>query len=156
MPRPMIVPALVLLVPLLCGGAAAPVPAVGPRPPAVLAVRSDREPLRPGPGAQAAAGSVAVSIPVVFRVDVLSQVTTSGRCAVVVAVTDGRPARPGFTVVAAGGGRGALDAAQVPGNAMRATDVRVQGPTARYPAGLGIGSVRLTGTFDSCPRWSLR
>lgn len=168
MPRRLIVTVLALTLPLLLAGAAAPHDQGGRADRAATglddAVRVGARVLdpalrRPMPAhhhrAPSTGGTVGVAIPQAFRLDILREVRTVGRCEVVVAVTDSRPDRVGFTVVAQGGGRGTLSAAQVPGNAMQASAVRVEGRTARYPAGAGIGSVRLTGTFETCPRWSL-
>ncbi|MBU4214535.1 MAG: hypothetical protein KJ792_07760 [Actinobacteria bacterium] len=105
--------------------------------------------------AGAAGITVAVTIPEAFTITVLHQERTAGRCEVLVAVTDTRLSHPGFVVNVDGGGRGTLVAEQVPGNGMPAAEMRVGRTWAAYPAGRSGGSVRLRGTFATCPSWLL-
>ncbi|MBU4337433.1 MAG: hypothetical protein KJ548_12785 [Actinobacteria bacterium] len=137
--------------------AAAPTasPTVAPAPTAVATVAPTAAPVSAPAAGQGTGITISVTIPEVFTLAVLEQVQTADRCEVLVAVTDTRSSHPGFVVSVSGGGHGTLVAEQVPGNGMSADDLQVGRTWAAYPTGLGIGSVRLRGTFDTCPSWSL-
>lgn len=88
-------------------------------------------------------------------------VPAGSSCSVALTVTDTRAGNLGFEARVDAPGAVTLVARQVAGNAMRPDDVRVHATgneaTATYPAGLGLGSVRLVATSSAgCPSITLQ
>lgn len=144
-----LVAALVVAVPCTASQAAQ-------RPARDVAVHLEAPPTAvPVPAAAPAGSSLSVSIPAGALT-----VSADGK---VLTISDTRPGNQGFSVVATAERAATIGvrAEQVPGNAMRAEDVRVAGRPVRvragepvtvasFPAGLSLGTVRLrlTGPAD--------
>lgn len=138
--------ALLALVALLAAGVVAPARAYA-------GVRADDEP-----------GGMAVSVTIPAGSLSLTPdepVPAGSSCSVALTVTDTRAGNLGFAARVDAPGAVTLVARQVAGNAMRPDDVRVHATgneaTATYPAGRGLGSVRLVATSSAgCPSVTLQ